>query len=173
MVSSHGGRQQISLKQHILSVYFEVYMLIIGNNVLISTLNSLYRSQDYNTTVVRRTGIKSIISVGVGVGGTPFGASVGVDVGAAVGVGGMLVLAPILLLSVDTENAIHPPSPDFPVTMIYSLVSLSELCLYAPADGKKILRSHTCTYEVHVCQFNPTLPLQQQLALRLPVIVSA
>ena len=33
-----------------------------------------------------------------------------------------------------------------------------------PADGKKqSLSSHTCTYQIHVCQSNPTL-----LALLLP-----
>ena len=35
------------------------------------------------------------------------------------------------------------------------------------SDGwAKIERSsHTSTYQIHMCQFNPTLPLQQQLAL--------
>ena len=35
------------------------------------------------------------------------------------------------------------------------------------ADGyrKKLI---TSTYQLHVCQFNPTLPLQQQLTLLLP-----
>ena len=35
----------------------------------------------------------------------------------------------------------------------------------------KTISSHTSTYQIQVrvvCQFNPTLPLQQQLALRLP-----
>ena len=39
----------------------------------------------------------------------------------------------------------------------------------SPAFEKKSLNSHTSTYQIDIaCQFNPTLPLQQQLTLLLP-----